>query len=151
MMIVIKISTLTVLAGPWNYGALGARDAIAEVAGFDPGDLPSTEPVTALTWPTHDCALVPYTESRPPLGTNQQYDENQRTFAVTADSVVGTVAVVAIPLATLIAPTDYKMARGFEDMLPVLLAKGVIALADVPGPVLANVNERRAMRGESAL
>lgn len=151
MMALVRISNLTLLAGPWSYGALGARDAIAEGAGFDPGDMPSTEPNVAVTWADHDCALVPYTEMQAPLGLNQMYDPNARTFSVTPTSVVGTVPAVSTPLPVLIAPTDYKMARGFEDLLPVLLAKGVLTLADVPAPVLANVNERRAMRGESGL
>lgn len=150
-MALIKISTLSILAGPWGYGKTGVAMAIKEVFPMWSEVLPVDEPDVAIAWDSWDAALVPYVDQYATLGINQEYDLNNKTYTVTIHSVVGFVPAINIPMATLIAPTDYKMARGFEDFIPVLISKGCISISDIPSPVLANINERRAIRGEPTL
>lgn len=46
-----------------------------------------------------------------------------------------------------LAGSDYQMARGFEELVPLLIAKGVISSKDLAPAALANLNARRAVRG----
>lgn len=46
---------------------------------------------------------------------------------------------------------DASLARGLEDLIGLLLAKGALAQSDLPPPLLAKINNRRAVRGQDAL
>lgn len=55
------------------------------------------------------------------------------------------------PAGPKLAMTDYAMARAFEELVPVLIAKGVIASADLAPAALVHLNARRALRGLQAI
>lgn len=71
--------------------------------------------------------------------------------AVAGNAADPAPAPVPVPLQMRIAPSDYQMARGHEDLVALLIAKGVIAATDLNGAALANLNARRALRGETAI
>lgn len=140
----IRLSTLTMLPSPTGYSKRGWEMALADVMPTLVADLPVNEPTEAIAWPDMDCALVPYRDEYAALGANQEYDPNAKTFTVTANEVVGLIPAVNISPAVLLGASDYKMARGFEDIVPALIAAGIA----IPAPVLDNINARRALRGE---
>ncbi len=45
-----------------------------------------------------------------------------------------------------LAVSDVEMARVVEDLIDVLIKKGVLAAGDLPGPVNAKLDRRRTMR-----
>lgn len=47
--------------------------------------------------------------------------------------------------------SDASMSRGLEDLVGLLITKGTIAKTDLPAPLLAKINNRRAVRGQAAL
>ena len=47
--------------------------------------------------------------------------------------------------------SDASMSRGLEDLVGLLIAKGTIAKTDLPAPLLAKIDNRRAVRGQAAL
>lgn len=48
----------------------------------------------------------------------------------------------------LLRRSDAEMARVVEDLVDVLVAKGVIALADLPQPAQDRINQRKNLRGQ---
>lgn len=56
-----------------------------------------------------------------------------------------TVAVQAL------SKSDDEMARGTEDIVASLLAKGVLAKTDLPTALLNKINVRRGLRGQQLL
>jgi len=69
------------------------------------------------------------------------------------DSVVGLSPGMVAPTegTQQLAASDHEMARGVEDLIAALIAKGTITKTDLPAPLLAKINQRRALRGEAAL
>jgi hypothetical protein len=55
------------------------------------------------------------------------------------------------PVAQTLEATDAQMSRGLEDLTALLIAKGTIARTDLPAPLLAKINARRTLRGQSIL
>jgi hypothetical protein len=76
---------------------------------------------------------------------------NDETLEDEAAEIVAFLAPPAPTLAQLLGPTDHEMARAGEDLFATLIAKGVIAKSDIPDVVVARINARRAIRGQSAL
>lgn len=65
-------------------------------------------------------------------------------------------ALVSVPapapsLTQQLAPTDYQMARATEDLIPLLLTKGVLKTTDLDPAVLDNINARRKIRGQTTI
>ena len=60
-------------------------------------------------------------------------------------------AGVKAGVAAQFSPTDYQMSRWLEDLTEILLSKGTLELSDIPTAAAANINARRALRGEPAL
>lgn len=76
------------------------------------------------------------------------------TYAGAPQPTAAQLAAAQPPAPTpgqLLSPSDYQMARGHEELVALLIAKGVIARTDLSAAALANVNARRALRGEAAL
>jgi hypothetical protein len=69
------------------------------------------------------------------------------------DSVAGLERGMAAPTEATqqLAASDHEMGRGVEDLIAVLIGKNVIAKTDLPAPLMAKINQRRTLRGESAL
>lgn len=51
-----------------------------------------------------------------------------------------------LPAKTLLSLSDYRMARIGEDVLTALVAKGILALTDLPLPVQQEIQNRQALR-----
>ena len=47
--------------------------------------------------------------------------------------------------------SDASMSRGLEDLVILLIAKGTIAKTDLPTALLSKINNRRSVRGQTAL
>lgn len=80
------------------------------------------------------------------------YRANSYKEWLAADNVPQPADPIPAPtLSQKLSPTDYEMARASEDLIVLLISKGIITKADLSASIITNINARRAIRGESPI